>query len=70
MIVVNWDGSEVPEELRNLPAGRYIVTPVDEVAELTPEEDAGLEGAITSLDEGRGLDHAEVMDRVSKTLSR
>jgi hypothetical protein len=28
--VVTWNGKDVPTELRELPAGRYVVEPIDE----------------------------------------
>ena len=39
--VVTWNGKDVPPELRELPAGRYIVEAVEEEAPvLSPEEEA------------------------------
>jgi hypothetical protein len=54
-VVLNFDGKELPEEMRSLPSGRYVLQPVDEVPVLTAEEEAGLEEAARSLDRGEGL---------------
>jgi hypothetical protein len=45
--VVTWNGKDLPPELRELPAGRYVVEAVeDEAPTLTPEEEAGIEAAL------------------------
>jgi hypothetical protein len=54
-VVIEWDGSEVPRELRELPPGRYLLEPLDELLLLTPEEDAGIQEAIEDLDAGNGI---------------
>ena len=47
--VVTWNGKDVPSELRDLPAGRYVVEPVDDEAPaLSPDEEAGIEAALES----------------------
>ena len=47
--VVTWNGKDVPPELRELPAGRYVVEAVeDEAPALSPEEEAGIEAALES----------------------
>jgi hypothetical protein len=66
-VVVEWNGQDVPEQLRNLPAGRYVLAPVDEAAALTPEEEAGLIAALKSA-ETRVLAHDDVMARARKAL--
>jgi len=53
--VIDWDGSHLPEALRELPPGRYAVEPIDDLPPLTPEEDAGLLAALDQLDAGRGI---------------
>jgi hypothetical protein len=54
-LVLNFDGRHLPEEMRSLPSGRYVLQSVDEVSALTPEEEAGLEEAARSLDRGEGF---------------
>jgi hypothetical protein len=34
-IIVNWNGVDVPEELKVLKKGRYVLLPMDEAPELT-----------------------------------
>ena len=50
--ILEWNGRDVPEELRSLPAGRYVVEPVDEVPQLTEEEERGLEAALAAARRG------------------
>jgi hypothetical protein len=66
MAIIEWNGSDVPEALRHLPAGRYVVEPVDEVRSLSADEEDGLVQALASLREGRGLEHDQVRSRVLK----
>jgi hypothetical protein len=66
MAVIDWNGSDVPEALRRLPAGRYVVEPLDEPSELTPDEEEGLIQALESLRAGRGLEHEQVRERILK----
>lgn len=55
--VVTWNGKDVPPELRELPAGRYVVEPVDDQAPiLSPDEEAGIEAALESYRQGRVID--------------
>jgi len=69
MAIINWNGSDLPDALRPLPAGRYIVEALDDPASLTPEEEDGLIQALDSLRAGRGLDHEDVRARVLKRIS-
>lgn len=41
-VIVNWNGVDVPEELKGLKEGRYVLVPIDEPPELTEEEQAGI----------------------------
>src|SRR5262245_61833824 len=48
---------DVPPELRERPAGRYVGEAVDDEAPaLTPEEEAGIEPALESYRQGRVVD--------------
>ena len=47
-VIVNWNGVDVPEELRALNKGRYVLVPIDEPPELTEEQEAGLEAALAA----------------------
>ena len=66
MAVIDWNGSDIPEALRRLPAGRYVVEPLDETPSLSPDEEEGLIQALESLRAGHGVDHEQVRARVLK----
>jgi len=68
MAIINWNGSDLPEALRHLPAGRYVVEPLDDSLALSPEEEEGLIEALESLRAGRGVDHEQVRARVLKRV--
>lgn len=65
-VVLNFDGRHLPEEMRSLPSGRYVLQSVDEVPALTAEEEAGLEEAARSLDTGEGLTTDELRAELGK----
>jgi len=69
MAIINWNGSDLPDALRPLPAGRYTVEALDESGSLTPEEEDGLIQALDSLRAGRGIDHDDVRARVLKRIA-
>ncbi|MGD8608002.1 MAG: hypothetical protein PVH21_11960 [Myxococcales bacterium] len=48
-VIVHWNGVDVPEELKSLKKGRYVLVPIDEPPELTEEHEAGLEEALASV---------------------
>ena len=58
-VIVNWNGVDVPEELKALKKGRYVLVPVDDPPELTEEQEAGLEAALASVRAGEGLSRDE-----------
>src|SRR2546427_5062967 len=64
--VIDWDGSHLPEALRELPPGRYAVEPIDDLPPLTPEEDVGLRAALDQLDAGRGIPLADVVREIRR----
>ena len=68
--VVHWNGHDLPEELSELPAGRYVLEPVDDVPELTPDEEDGLIAALVSLRAGKGRSAEDVKAAVSRALKR
>ena len=68
--IVRWNGTDLPEELRKLPAGRYIVEPVDDVPPLTLDEDAGLQLALDELAHEGGVDDAEAQRRITAPSRR
>jgi hypothetical protein len=55
--ILTWNGKGVPPELRELPAGRYVVEAVEEKApELSSDEEEGIETALESYRQGRVID--------------
>jgi hypothetical protein len=68
--VVHWNGHDLPDELSELPAGRYVLEPVDDVPELTADEEDGLIAALTSLRAGKGRSPEDVRVAVSRALKR
>jgi hypothetical protein len=69
--VMTWNGKDVPPELRELPAGRYVVEAVeDEAPTLTPEEEAGIEAALESYRQGRVVDSKRAREIIDAALGR
>jgi hypothetical protein len=69
--VVTWNGTDVPAEMRELPAGRYVVAPVeDEAPALSPEQEAGLEAALESYRQGRHVDALAARKIIDAALRR
>ena len=62
--VLHWNGKDIPEELRELPAGTYVVEAVENAPALTPDEDRGLANALSSLRAGEG----RTLDEVRQTI--
>ena len=69
--VVTWNGKDVPDELRELPAGRYVVEAIDDEAPaLSPDEDAGIEAALESYRQGRTVDAMHARQIIDAALGR
>jgi hypothetical protein len=69
--VVTWNGKDVPDELRELPAGRYVVEAIDDEAPLlSPEEEAGIEAALESYRQGRVVDAGRARRIIDAALGR
>ena len=64
------DGEDLPEELQQLPEGRYELRPVDAPTCLSPDQDTGLHQALRQLDAGQGVPHEQVVARWRDRLSR
>ena len=62
--VLHWNGKDIPDELRELPAGTYVVEAVDSAPALTPDEGQGLADALASLRAGEG----RTVDQVRRTI--
>ncbi len=65
-MVIHWNGTDLPEALRRLQAGDYVVAPVEAAPLLSPEEEEGLIEALASLRAGHGVDHELVRSRTLK----
>ena len=67
-VIVNWNGVDVPAELKALKKGRYVLVPIDEPPELTEEQEAGLKAAMASIREGHGLSRDEAFAKLKASL--
>ena len=65
--IITWDGSRLPDELRDLPPGRYAIEAIDELPQLTDAEDAGIRAALDALDAGHGVPLADVVRQLRGT---
>ena len=69
--IVTWNGKDVPTEFSDLPAGRYVVEPVEgEAPPLLPEEEAGIETALESYRQGRVVDAGRAREIIDAALRR
>jgi hypothetical protein len=68
--MLKWNGRDLPDELRGLPPGRYVLESVDSTPELTPEQEDDLAAAIGEADQGHGVDAAEARRRIDAVLKR
>lgn len=68
--VLHWNGKDIPEALRDLPAGTYVVEAVDSGSTLTADEDQGLAEALASLRAGEGRTVDEVRQTIDSLLRR
>ncbi len=69
-IVVDWNGSGVPDGLRQAPPGRYVLVPVEPEADLTDEEQRGLIEALASARRGDTVPVADVRRAIQARLGR
>ena len=68
--ILNWNGTDLPEELRALPAGRYVIESADDVPHLTHDEVEGLLQALASLRAGNGRSAEQVRGTIDALLRR
>jgi hypothetical protein len=68
--VLHWNGKDIPEELRELPAGTYVVEAVGDVPSHTSDEDQGIAHALASLRAGSGLTTAQVRQTIDAILRK
>jgi hypothetical protein len=68
---LTWNGKDVPAELRELPAGRYVVEAVDDDAPvLSADEEAGIEAALESYRQGHVVDGKRARQIIDAALRR
>ena len=65
--VLRWNGTDLPDELRELPAGTHVVEAVDAPL-LTQDE--GLARALASLRAGKGRSLDQVRQSIASALDR
>jgi hypothetical protein len=69
--IVSWNGKDVPAELRELPAGRYLLEAIDDEApRLSSDEEAGIEAALESYRQGRVVDAGRAREIIDAALGR
>jgi hypothetical protein len=56
--VVDWNGQDLPSELRELPAGRYVVELVDDAA-FNDDEARGIDLALEQYHRGQTIEAAQ-----------
>jgi hypothetical protein len=67
--VFRWNGRDLPEELRELPAGTYVLEAVDAPA-LSEEDEEGLQQALASLRAGKGRTLDQVRNAIASLVDR
>ncbi|HXK39315.1 MAG TPA: hypothetical protein VJ837_00580 [Candidatus Paceibacterota bacterium] len=69
--ILTWNGKDVPAELRELPPGSYVVAPiVEDAPTLSPEEEAGIEAALDSYQQGRVIDTKRAREIIETAFRR
>jgi hypothetical protein len=66
--IIHWNGRDLPEELRALPAGDYVVKGTGEALGLSVDEEEGMRAAMRSLAAGHGVAHEAVRARVLRHI--
>ncbi len=65
--VLHWNGKDLPEELRDLPPGEYIlVDSTPGLTDLTPLDEQGLLEAMDEVDGGEVVPWEKVRDELAK----
>jgi hypothetical protein len=69
--IVTSNDKDVPSELRDLPAGRYVVEALgDEAPALSPEGEAGIDAALESYRQDRVVDAKRAREIMDAALGR
>jgi predicted transcriptional regulator len=67
--VIEWDGTHLPSELRELPPGRYVVAPLDGEIELSEEEDAAVRLGLDQAEAGQVVPYEQVMRKLRERIA-
>ena len=69
--VMTWNGKDVPSELRELPAGRYVLEALEtDAPSLSPGEEDGIERALASYRQGHAIDATRAREIIDAALRR
>jgi hypothetical protein len=66
--IIDWNGADLPAELRTLPAGKYVLQRADEM--LTADEEQGVIAALESVRAGKGVPHDAARERLLQHVRR
>lgn len=66
--LIHWNGVDIPEELRALPAGTYVIESTDDA--LSADEERGIIEALEAVRGGRGVAHASARDALLARLPK
>jgi hypothetical protein len=69
-IIIDWNGHDLPPDLRTLPKGRYVLESLDKPEPLSSTEEAGVEAAIRSARAGRTIGLDEAVSDIKERLKR
>ena len=68
---VTWNGKDLPAEVRDLLAARYVVEAAGEEAPaLSPEDEVGIEAALESHPQGRVVDATRARQLIDAARAR
>jgi len=70
MAILNWNGSDVPEELKQLPAGKYLIQAADEALGLSSEDEDGIREALRQARNGQTVSHEQVRADIERALDK
>src|SRR5262249_59472075 len=69
--VLHWNGKDLPEELRDLPPGEYVLAEhTPGLSDLPPDEEQGILDAIAEVDRGDVVSWEEVRDDLAAKFPR
>lgn len=70
MEILNGNGADLPEALRHLPPGRYVLEAIDEAPVLTEARDRDLRAAVQAADADLRVDGDVAEARLESRLRR